>query len=161
MESLATSGNFYFLFIPTMGSWKIPQRVAAAEKYFLKKLPRSCYGFVRGPYSWREIKAFWSLMDLALVVSFHSGVFAFSSGIPALGFYEKKYYQIKLGGLFSMMKQRKFLINVNEEPLEHVLYKVQKLLEKKEQFKKKICHRARYLRKRCCLATRKLLLLLL
>jgi len=157
LGSLATSGNFYFLFIPTMGSWKIPQRMTVAEKYFLKKLPRNCCGFVKGPYSWREIKAFWSLMDLALVVSFHSGVFAFSSGVPALGFYEKKYYQMKLGGLFSMMNQRKFLINVNREPLEHALYKVQRILEEKEQFKKKICQRAHYLRKRCCLATRKLL----
>lgn len=55
---------------------------------------------MRQPYTWRELKAFFGLMDVVIAVSFHSAVFSLSMKAPTLGLYEGEYYHMKMQGIF-------------------------------------------------------------
>ena len=157
LKILSKDGRYHFVFIPTQASIHLPRIVNSAKKVITSKVKEEHCTFIRHPYSWHEIKAFFGLMDVVIAVSFHSAVFSLSMNVPTLGLYEGEYYRMKIGGIFNLIGMDNLALNASNEHVSEIVSKFRDLVARKDEIRKLLSKVNNVLRKECCYACRKLI----
>jgi polysaccharide pyruvyl transferase WcaK-like protein len=136
LQALSREGKFHFVFIPTHASRHLPRVIQVAEEIITRKIGEENCTFVRQPYTWREIKAFFGLMDVVIAVSFHSAVFSLSMNVPTLGLYEGEYYRMKMQGIFDLVGLSKFAMDAAKADFAEILSRFKELLDQRGKIRK-------------------------
>lgn len=157
LELLSRKGNYHFVFIPTHASYRLPRIIKVAKKVVTNRVKEESCTFISNPYTWREIKALFGLMDIVVAVSFHSAVFALSMNVPTLGLYEGEYYRMKMRGMFNLIGLDDFALDASKVNINEIVSKFEGLLKRKDEIRSFLSEMNRILTKNCGYASRKLI----
>ncbi|MBP7949610.1 MAG: polysaccharide pyruvyl transferase family protein [Verrucomicrobiales bacterium] len=100
-------------------------------------------------------------MDVCLGVSYHFLLFALSSGVPCLGFWQNPYYQQKLGGLFRLFEWEDqaldFSAGISENSQELLADRLASLLENRNRHHRMLAQRQSVIDSECRAARNQIL----
>jgi polysaccharide pyruvyl transferase WcaK-like protein len=157
LQALSRERKYHFVFIPTHVSRHLPRVVRVAEEIITRKIGEENCAFVMQPYTWREIKAFFGLMDVVIAVSFHSAVFSLSMNVPTLGLYEGEYYRMKMQGIFDLVGLSSFALDAAKADFSEILSRFKQLVNQRSKIRKFLTEKNVSLSRNCEFATKTLI----
>jgi len=140
-DSLVEQLNCRIVFIPITHRWErsYDRDIGDAFEVFSHMIHRDRVAFIcRATYSPGEMKAIISSCSGLIGYSYHSWVFALTSGRPAFGLFHGEYFRKKSVGLFAWYNHLDWIWDINQTSVEHMVTTISAALQTSSDHKERL-----------------------
>lgn len=159
IKFLLRQNENYIIFVPTSFYPGLGDDDVKTSKEIISKLGISMstnLKILSGKYNWSQLKGVLSLMDVVIGTSYHSIVFAMSTGVPALGLYVDEYYRLKIAGFFHLLGLEDLAIDVRNLNKDILVNKLENFLEREKILRENLSQKIEKLKNNSCYAVQQL-----